>query len=206
MNKEVSKFGQKVRKVRLQKEMSQGDIARVLGVHRTYISGLERGVRNPSLLTIQEVAKLVENKETTEIVNQTLAALKNTTDAVVAVSSQKPELADQVADLAAAEEQALSDVVPQAEGEVKQAVEDALTVSRESLGKLKNPEGDTEPEPEVKGTISTTPTSTTVGVKKPNTKPQTATITPPEGLIQSPIQINDVIDAITGDSLPPLEP
>lgn len=57
MNKEVSKFGQKVRKVRLQKEMSQGDIARILGVHRTYISGLERGVRNPSLLTIQKVAK-----------------------------------------------------------------------------------------------------------------------------------------------------
>ena len=57
MNKEVSKFGQKVRKVRLQKKMSQGDIARILGVHRTYISGLERGVRNPSLLTIQKVAK-----------------------------------------------------------------------------------------------------------------------------------------------------
>jgi len=57
MNKEVSKFGQKVRKVRLKKKMSQGDIARILGVHRTYISGLERGVRNPSLLTIQKVAK-----------------------------------------------------------------------------------------------------------------------------------------------------
>ncbi|MBI2459577.1 MAG: helix-turn-helix transcriptional regulator [Parcubacteria group bacterium] len=57
MDKEVSKFGQKVRKVRLQKNMSQGDIARILGVHRTYISGLERGVRNPSLLTIQKVAK-----------------------------------------------------------------------------------------------------------------------------------------------------
>ena len=57
MDKEVSKFGQKVRKVRLQKKMSQGDIARILGVHRTYISGLERGVRNPSLLTIQKVAK-----------------------------------------------------------------------------------------------------------------------------------------------------
>ena len=57
MNKEVSKFGQKVRKIRLQKKMSQGDIARILGVHRTYISGLERGIRNPSLLTIQKVAK-----------------------------------------------------------------------------------------------------------------------------------------------------
>ena len=37
--------------------MSQGDIARILDVHRSYISGLERGVINPSLLTIQKVAK-----------------------------------------------------------------------------------------------------------------------------------------------------
>lgn len=153
---------------------------------------------------LEEVAKLVENNETSEIVNQTLTALKTTTDTVVAVSSQKPELADQVADLAAAEEQALSDVVPQAEGEVKQAVEEALTVSRESFSKLKNTEENVEPE--VKGVETTTSTSATVGVKKPSAKPQTATITPPEGLIQSPIQINDVIDAISGDSLPPLEP
>lgn len=37
--------------------MSQGDIARILNVHKSYISGLERGARNPSLLTIQKVAK-----------------------------------------------------------------------------------------------------------------------------------------------------
>lgn len=37
--------------------MSQGDVARILDVHGSYISGLERGVRNPSLLTIQKVAK-----------------------------------------------------------------------------------------------------------------------------------------------------
>jgi len=37
--------------------MSQGDIARILDVHRSYISGLERGVINSSLLTIQKVAK-----------------------------------------------------------------------------------------------------------------------------------------------------
>ena len=57
MKNEVIKFGQKVREIRLKKKMSQGDIARILDVHRFYISGLERGVRNPSLLTIQKVAK-----------------------------------------------------------------------------------------------------------------------------------------------------
>lgn len=57
MTNEVIKFGQKLREIRLKKKMSQGDIARILDVHRSYISGLERGVRNPSLLTIQKVAK-----------------------------------------------------------------------------------------------------------------------------------------------------
>ncbi len=59
MEKEVIKFGQKLREIRLKKKLSQGDIARALGVHRSYISGLERGVRNPSLLTIQKVAKAI---------------------------------------------------------------------------------------------------------------------------------------------------
>lgn len=49
MKKEIAEFGKKIREVRLKKKMSQGDVARILGVHRTYISGLERGVRNPSL-------------------------------------------------------------------------------------------------------------------------------------------------------------
>ncbi len=57
MKNEVIKFGQKLREIRLKKKMSQGDIARILNVHRSYISGLERGARNPSLLTIQKVAR-----------------------------------------------------------------------------------------------------------------------------------------------------
>mgnify|MGYP001608235198 CR=1 FL=1 len=57
MKNEVIKFGKKLREVRLKKELSQGDVARILGVHRSYISGLERGRRNPSLLTVQKVAK-----------------------------------------------------------------------------------------------------------------------------------------------------
>lgn len=57
MSNEVRKFGKKVKEIRLKKNMSQGDIARILDVHRSYISGLERGIRNPSLLTVQKVAK-----------------------------------------------------------------------------------------------------------------------------------------------------
>jgi transcriptional regulator with XRE-family HTH domain len=57
MKDEVLQFGKKLRAVRLKKKLSQGDIARTLGVHRSYISGLERGRRNPSLLTVHKVAK-----------------------------------------------------------------------------------------------------------------------------------------------------
>jgi len=57
MKNEVLQFGKKLREVRLKKNKSQGDVAKFLGVHRSYISGLERGKRNPSLLTVHKVAK-----------------------------------------------------------------------------------------------------------------------------------------------------
>lgn len=60
MKKEVIQFGKKLREARLKKKLSQGDVARILGVHRSYISGLERGRRNPSLLTVHKVAKALD--------------------------------------------------------------------------------------------------------------------------------------------------
>lgn len=57
MKGQVKKFGRKIRSLRLKKNMSQGDVAKILVVHRTYISGLERGTRNPSLLTMHKIAK-----------------------------------------------------------------------------------------------------------------------------------------------------
>jgi len=57
MKNEVLQFGKKLREVRLKKNKSQGDVAKFLGVHRSYISGLERGKRNPSLVTVHKVAK-----------------------------------------------------------------------------------------------------------------------------------------------------
>lgn len=57
MQKEVLNFGKNLRKIRLSKNLSQSDVAKVFGVHRSYISGLERGIRNPSLVTVQKVAK-----------------------------------------------------------------------------------------------------------------------------------------------------
>ena len=57
MNNEITKFSKKLKETRLKKNLSQGDVARILDVHRSYISGLERSRRNPSLLTVQKIAK-----------------------------------------------------------------------------------------------------------------------------------------------------
>ena len=65
MKSEITNFGKRLREARLKKKMSQGDIAEKFGVHRSYIIGLERGKRNPSLLIINKMAKAigVEPKE-----------------------------------------------------------------------------------------------------------------------------------------------
>jgi transcriptional regulator with XRE-family HTH domain len=57
-----SKFGKKVKEIRLKNKMSQGDLAKILGVHPTYISGIERGVRNMALKNIERLAKSLRVK------------------------------------------------------------------------------------------------------------------------------------------------
>jgi len=60
MQKTVEKFGKKVREIRLEKKLSQGKLAKILSVHPTYISGIERGLRNPSLITLEKIAKALD--------------------------------------------------------------------------------------------------------------------------------------------------
>jgi transcriptional regulator with XRE-family HTH domain len=50
-------LGLNMQRLRREKEWSQEDLAFESGIHRTYISGLERGIRNP---TITVVAKLAD--------------------------------------------------------------------------------------------------------------------------------------------------
>ncbi len=58
------KFGKRTKQLRLQKNMSQGGLAKILNVHPTYISGIERGVRNMSLKNIDRLAKALDVKIT----------------------------------------------------------------------------------------------------------------------------------------------
>jgi transcriptional regulator with XRE-family HTH domain len=48
--------GMNVRKVRTLRGWSQEELAFRSGLHRTYISGVERGVRNPTVLVLWELA------------------------------------------------------------------------------------------------------------------------------------------------------
>jgi len=49
-------MGANVRKCRLLRGWSQEDLAFESGLHRTYISGVERGARNPTVLVVYELA------------------------------------------------------------------------------------------------------------------------------------------------------
>ncbi|MEB7887323.1 helix-turn-helix domain-containing protein [Serratia fonticola] len=49
-------FGQRVKQLRSQAGLSQEAFADRCGLDRTYISGIERGVRNPTLTVIKVIA------------------------------------------------------------------------------------------------------------------------------------------------------
>ena len=51
------KFGKQVRKFRLSKNLSQEGLADLADLHWTYISGIERGIRNISLKNIAKISK-----------------------------------------------------------------------------------------------------------------------------------------------------
>ena len=50
-------FGNRVREIRNDAGISQEELAFRAGIHRTYLGGIERGERNPSLKNIGRIAK-----------------------------------------------------------------------------------------------------------------------------------------------------
>lgn len=51
------RFGNQLKKVRLSKGVSQEKLADLAGLHRTYVSSVERGQRNISLVNIAKLAE-----------------------------------------------------------------------------------------------------------------------------------------------------
>ncbi|MFQ5852699.1 MAG: helix-turn-helix domain-containing protein [Candidatus Binatia bacterium] len=50
-------FGKNVKRLREQRNWSQEQLAERSGLHRTYISGIERGARNPTILIAAKLAQ-----------------------------------------------------------------------------------------------------------------------------------------------------
>lgn len=51
------RFGRAIRRVREEQKINQEEAAERCGLHRTYYSGVERGVRNVSIVNIGKIAK-----------------------------------------------------------------------------------------------------------------------------------------------------
>ncbi|MAF35995.1 DNA-binding protein [archaeon] len=54
------KLGENLRKWRTKKNMSQGDLATALNVDRAYISNIENGRMNPTLATLEKIARALD--------------------------------------------------------------------------------------------------------------------------------------------------
>ncbi len=55
-----AKLGMNLKKIREAKNMSQGDVMRVMGCSRSYVSNIENGKTNPTLETISKLAKVLD--------------------------------------------------------------------------------------------------------------------------------------------------
>jgi transcriptional regulator with XRE-family HTH domain len=54
------RVGLNVRKFRAERGLSQEELAFECGLHRTYVSGVERGVRNPTVVVLEKIAKALK--------------------------------------------------------------------------------------------------------------------------------------------------
>lgn len=52
----ILRFGERIRELRHKQNFSQEKLAEITNLHRTYIGGIERGERNPSLENIYKIA------------------------------------------------------------------------------------------------------------------------------------------------------
>ena len=50
-------LGRVIRRLRTEQEMTQEDFAHVLGVHRNFLSSVERGVAVPTIVSLRRMAR-----------------------------------------------------------------------------------------------------------------------------------------------------
>lgn len=64
-NEKCLAFGRAVRRLRVARRLSQEALADLANIHRTYIGGVERGERNPTLTMIHRLADALGVSPTT---------------------------------------------------------------------------------------------------------------------------------------------
>ena len=57
MKDDAKKLGENLKKLRIKKDISQIELARMLSVDRSFVSNIENGKNNPTLSTITSLAK-----------------------------------------------------------------------------------------------------------------------------------------------------
>jgi transcriptional regulator with XRE-family HTH domain len=63
MSEDVRRMvGENVRRLRIAAGLNQAELAARMGVDRSYISGLERGARNPTIVTLWHAARALGAK------------------------------------------------------------------------------------------------------------------------------------------------
>ena len=56
----LAAFGRNIARIRTGKGVSQDALAEKADLDRTYVSGIERGIRNPGIRTVLRIAKALE--------------------------------------------------------------------------------------------------------------------------------------------------
>lgn len=56
----MTRFGEKLKAIRLAKGLSQEKVAELSGLHRNYVSSVERGERNISIVNIDKLARALK--------------------------------------------------------------------------------------------------------------------------------------------------
>ena len=56
---EAEKLGKNLKRIRIKKGISQGEISRMLKVDKSFVSNIENGKTNPTLSTIAKIAQAV---------------------------------------------------------------------------------------------------------------------------------------------------
>lgn len=59
MKDESKKLGKNVKRLRIEKDITQTSLAEKLGVDKSFISNIENGKTNPTLSTITNIAKVL---------------------------------------------------------------------------------------------------------------------------------------------------